>query len=57
MTVPMIKSIGGNPIVPSSVEADSIADTMLKQTGGVLDSFEEVQSRNLFNGNLTITIA
>ena len=31
-----IKSIGGNPIVPESVAANSVTDAMLAQTGGVL---------------------
>lgn len=31
-----ITSIGGNPIVPASVQPNSVADTMLAQTGGVL---------------------
>ena len=33
-----IHSIGGNPIVPESVAANSVTDAMLAQTGGVLSA-------------------
>lgn len=55
-----IKSIGGNPIVPASVEADSITDAMLAQTGGVLDRVDgisemsvrgSIESTNLFDSS------
>ena len=37
-----IHSIGGNPIVPESVAANSVTDAMLAQTGGVLSRVGEI---------------
>ena len=37
-----IHSIGGNPIVPESVAANSVTDAMLAQTGGVLSAVDAI---------------
>lgn len=49
-----IKSIGGNPIVPESVAADSVTDAMLAQAGGVLtNKLDATVYRNVTSGTCT----
>lgn len=39
-----ISSIGGNPIVPATVQPNSVTDAMLAQTGGVLEKVDGIFS-------------